>query len=170
MPDTQYSQAPARVNRLRTLRAGMMNPPEARVASVSRAYTVRGEGRTAGQLAARLATVLQELSAVTRQGGALVGHLKGLITFDDGSTVALSVVRDGVGQKAEGFDPLAPVGRFKLAATAIVYNCSRDELSRLLNLGLAVGFPNEVCTLLTEPKKPLTINMFQSSPSTRPAQ
>jgi len=170
MPDIQYSQAPARANRLRTLRAGMMSPPEARVASVSRAYTVNGEGCTAGQLAARLATVLQELSTVTRQGGALVGHLKGLITFDDGSTVALSVVRDRVGQKAESFDPLAPVGRFQLAATAIVYNCSRDELARLLSLGLAVGFPSQVCQPESAPSKPLAIKMFQSSSSIRPAQ
>lgn len=169
MPQTELNSVKTRAERLRAFRAGTPNPPEASVASAARAFTVRGETGAAGQAVNRLAAILRELAAVARQGGALVGHIKAMITFDDGASAALSVVRDQVQVKAAGLDPASPVGRFKLAATAIVYHCSKDELTRLLNLGLAAGFPADVYAPAAEMGKPLPIDMFQST-RLRPAQ
>lgn len=113
---------------------------EASVASLSLNCQVRTDA-SQGAVADRLAEVLTELASIVRQSGGFVGHIKSYLSLSGGGCVSMSVVRDQADRKSENFQAEAPVASFNLAVTAIVYGMSKDELTRLLRLGLAIGFP-----------------------------
>ena len=132
--------------------------PEAAVASVSRRYAVNGHGCRSAELAARVGLILEELGAAVRSGGGFIGHIKAFIATPDGASLGLSVVRDRARPQGAGFAPEEPVIEFKIAVTAIVYGCPKDELNRLVELALAVGLPRSFCTPEVPPKlSPLNI-------------
>jgi len=119
--------------------------PEAAVVSVSRRYAVSGHGCRSAELAARVGLILEELGAAVKSGGGFIGHLKAFIATPDGAGLGLSVVRDRARPQGAGFAPEEPVAEFKIAVTAIVYGCPKDELNRLAQLALAVGLPRSFC-------------------------
>lgn len=119
--------------------------PQPAVASLSRFYKTAGPEARIGDIADRLEIILRELGAVVRQGGGFIGHIKAFLSFTEGGSISMSVVKEKVEHLP--FDHLAENGAsgFKLAVTAIVYKFTNAELSRLLNLALAVGLPESVC-------------------------
>ena len=119
--------------------------PEAAVVSVSRRYAVGGHGCRSAELSARVGLILEELGAVVKSGGGFIGHIKAFIATPDGASLGLSVVRDRARPQGAGFAPEEPVIEFKVAVTAIIYGCPKDELNRLVELALAVGLPRSFC-------------------------
>lgn len=114
---------------------------EPAVVSFSRTYRATADGLTAGETGERLASVLTEVAASLREAGGFIGHIKALIALPEGGSLGLSVVRDRAGWKENSFDRRSPLSTFKASVTAIVYGCSKDELGRLMRLGLALGLP-----------------------------
>jgi len=129
--------------------------PQPAVTSFTRFFTAAGHGQSIGVIAERVKTILKELGVVVRQGGGFIGHIKAFISFTEGGSIAMSVVKDKV--EHQPFDLIAEdhISGFKVAVTAIVYGYANEELSRLLNLGLAVGLPESVCRPVKAPTQNL---------------
>lgn len=141
------------------IKADPQDIPQPALASLTRFYAVAGSDQRLGDIAGRLEIILRELAAVVRQGGGFIGHIKAFLSFTEGGSIGMSVVKDKV--EHQPFDQLAEnrVSGFKLAVTAIVYSFASEELSRLLSLGLAVGLPESVCRPVqveTRQLKPIT--------------
>lgn len=126
-------------------KAAPQDIPQPSLASLTRFYTAAGADQRLGDIADRLETIMRELGAVVRQGGGFIGHIKAFLSFTEGGSIGMSVVKDKV--EHQPFDQSAEnrITGFKLAVTAIVYRFDSEELSRLLSLGLAVGLPESVC-------------------------
>lgn len=129
----------------KTIKANPQDIPQPALASLTRFYTAAGPDQRLGDIADRLELIMRELGAVVRQGGGFIGHIKAFLSFTEGGSIGMSVVKDKV--EHQPFDQLAEnrISGFKLAVTAIVYGFTGEELSRLLSLGLAVGLPESVC-------------------------
>lgn len=123
-----------------------LNPiPQPAVASFTRFYAGAERVQNIGVIAERLKLILRELGLAVRQGGGFIGHIKAFVSFTEGGSIGLSVVKDQVTHQP--YDLLAEdhTSGFKVAVTAIVYGYTNEELARLLNLALAVGLPESVC-------------------------
>ncbi|MDL2226484.1 hypothetical protein LJB86_02370 [Deltaproteobacteria bacterium OttesenSCG-928-M10] len=131
--------------------------PDASVASLTLNYQVKTVA-SQGAVSDRLAEVLTEVARIVRQSGGFVGHIKSYLSLAGGGCVAMSVVRDQADRKTEGFQAEAPVGSFDVAATAIVYGVAKDELTRLLRLGMAIGFPESAFIRRAPAPKMVTAN------------
>lgn len=135
--------------------------PEPSVVSVARDYTVNGHGCRSAELSGRVGLILEELGAVVRNGGGFIGHIKAFISTPEGAAQGFSVVRDRVRLQGADFAPEEPAAKFKIAVTAIVYGCPKEELNRLLELALAVGLPRSFCTS-TVPRQPIPLKIMAS--------
>lgn len=122
--------------------------PQPAVASISRAYQVEGHGQSKGGIADQVKIILREMAAVVRQSGGFIGHIKAFISFTEGGSISMSVVKDKVDHQQFDFPADQPASGFKVAITAIVYGFNGEELSRLLNFGLAVGLPESICRVV----------------------
>lgn len=114
------------------------------VFSFSRSYMGAVDGLSAGDAAKSLSSILTEVAASIREADGFIGHVKALLTVPEGGVLSISVVRDRADWKEHAFDCQSPISIFKIAVTAIVYGFSRDELKRLLLLGLALGLPQNL--------------------------
>lgn len=114
------------------------------VVSFSRSYMAAVDGLSTGDAAISLSNILTEVAASIHEADGFIGHVKALLTVPEGGVLSISVVRDRADWKENGFDCHSPVSSFKMAVTAIVYGFSRDELKRLLLLGLALGLPQSL--------------------------
>lgn len=119
--------------------------PQPAVASISQAYQAEGHDQSIGDIADRVKIILRELASVVRQNGGFIGHIKAFISFAEGGSISMSVVKDKVDHQEFDFLAEQPASNFKVAITAIVYGFNGKELSRLLNFGLAVGLPESIC-------------------------
>jgi|GEM_PF-3886326 hypothetical protein len=151
------------------IKADPQDIPQPALASLTRFYTVADPDQRLGDIADRLAIILKELGATVRHGGGFIGHIKAFLSFTEGGSIGMSVVKDKV--EHQPFDQSAEnrISGFKLAVTAIVYSFASEELSRLLSLSLAVGLPESVCRPVqveTQNLKPIA--PFGFNPSTRP--
>lgn len=159
----------AHENATRPIRPAMKSArpaPEASVVSISKKYLMTGHGGSATELSARIGSILEEVARVVRDGGGFVGHIKAFAATPDGASLGLSVVRDKVRLQGPGFAPKEPMTEFKLAVTAIVYGCPKDELNRLMELGLAIGLPRSFCSPVVFKKPaPLALKMLRPAPT-----
>ena len=139
------------------------------VVSFSRNYRAVTDGLSAGDAGQKLSNVLTEVAASIREAGGFIGHVKALVTLPEGGALGISVVRDRADWKEAGFDRQSPVSTLKASVTAIVYGCSKEELSRLLRLGLALGLPKNLYEEVIErPVAPVL--SFDSILKVRPAR
>lgn len=114
--------------------------PQATVASGAWAYRAL-QVVSADEAGRRAGRALASVSSAVRAGGGFVGHIKAYVSFNGGGSLGLSVVKADVNYKTEGFEPEEPAGSFKIAATAIVYGCPQEELTKLLEAALVSAYP-----------------------------
>lgn len=115
--------------------------PQPVVVSLTRAYQVHLSGAAAETWSRRLTLVLMDIATGVRQKNGFIGHIKAFLTFETGGALGLSLVRDSVDLKEFEYQGQARPAAFKLALTAIVYGCSRDDLTQLAEAGLSRHLP-----------------------------
>jgi hypothetical protein len=114
----------------------------ASIVSFERNYDiVPPEGVKAELVTASLELFMTQLAAILRESKFMIGHIKAYVTFTEDNSIGLSVVRKKVNRKEVGYKPDAPVKRFTLALTNIVFSVDERELGRLVELGLAIALP-----------------------------
>lgn len=138
------------------------------VVSFSRNYRAAVDGLTAGEVGAKLSDVLTEVSASIREAGGFIGHVKGILSLPEGGALGISVVRDRADWKNAAFDGQSPLSTFKVSITAIVYDCCKEELNRLLRLGLALGLPKNLYEEVVE-KPAASVVSINSILASRPS-
>lgn len=126
--------------------AGSSPSQEPAVASLTAGFRAKNENGkgSADDVRQKARELLSETAAAVSAGGGFIGHIKACASFASGGSLGFSVVKEQVRVTEDQFNGEEAAGAFKLAVTAIVYGFPKEDLTNLLERGLAGRFPESL--------------------------